>query len=205
MTDREQERAAVEESKQMTEEDNIHPVVRLLAARMESHPEEFYFEAGGDDLLSSEALDGRYRWASILERVKEWASGEDTVVLRKPFMDAIHRDALDELMNGPERRAEEERKYRECLKHYGQQKSMAAQNLGQYPNPLSSLSSLSSLSTGAYAAQMQNSYAQAGLNIQHDLASQQYRISNGTTTEMVNEGDIRGPGVLERVLNRLIK
>ncbi len=42
--------------------DNIHPVVELLAARMESHPEEFQFQAN-----SSLAVTGRWAiWISQL-------------------------------------------------------------------------------------------------------------------------------------------
>lgn len=98
-----------EEQPMEVEEDNVHPVVRLLVARMESHPEEFDFDGHGYITNGVEGYDTQYRWEAVLARVKEWASGEDMAVLRKPYMDAIHRDALDELMNGPERRAEEER------------------------------------------------------------------------------------------------
>ena len=86
----------------MTEEDNIHPVVRLLAARMESHPEEFYFRP--DAATPDDA-----RWEGIIDWVRRRASSEELSVLNKPYLDAAHEVALEELMNGPERRAEKER------------------------------------------------------------------------------------------------
>lgn len=116
------------------EKDNIHPVVRLLAARMESHPEEFGFKGNG-------------RWSLWLESLHHIATPEEKLLLRTARMNEIHEEVLDELMNGPDRRAEEARKHQEDLKHYRQQKSAVAQQLGQYQNALSS---------SAYAAQMQN-------------------------------------------------
>lgn len=177
------------------EKDNVHPVVRLLVARMESHPEEF-------DL--HERLDapvyGTHRWEDILNRVNRWATEEEINLLSRPFMDAAHRDALDELMNGPERRAEEERirqeEHRRWMKGANQTQLAGVVGAQQYQNALSS---------SAYAAQLQQAYAQAGLKVEHDIANRQYRISNGTIGEVVDEEEIRGPGVLERVLNRLIK
>lgn len=92
--------------------DNIHPVVRLLTARMESHPEEF--------------INGRWgMWVSVL---MELATPEEQLLLRKARMDEIHEEVMDELLNGDERRAEEERKRMEEAKQYAaQQQRMAAQ------------------------------------------------------------------------------
>jgi hypothetical protein len=76
---------------------NIHPVVELLAARMESHPEEF------EDGLS-------HRWGVWMSRLAPFVTEAERVLLRGPVMQDIHEEVLDELMNGPERRAEEQRK-----------------------------------------------------------------------------------------------
>lgn len=91
--------------------DNVHPVVRLLAARMESHPEEF--------------TNGRWgMWVSVL---MELATPEEQLLLRKARMDEIHEEVMDELLNGDERRAEEERKRMEEAKQYAaQQQRMTA-------------------------------------------------------------------------------
>lgn len=72
--------------------DNIHPVVELLAARMETHPEEF-FEG--------------YRWWEWLEDLKDVMTEEEMLLLRKAKMQRIHEEVLDELLNGEQRRAEE--------------------------------------------------------------------------------------------------
>jgi hypothetical protein len=155
------------------EADNVHPVIRLLVARMESHPEEFEPNGGG-------------RWAEWLDRLIPFVTEEERVMLRGHMMQDIHEEVLDELMNGPERRAEEERTKREELKRWG--KYLAGTQ--QYQN---------ALTPPAYAAQLQNAYAQVGLDIQ------QYIISNGAVAETVDDEEIKGPGVLERILNRLIK
>ena len=76
--------------------DNIHPVVELLAARMESHPEEFGPDRGG-------------RWAEWLDRLIPFVTEEERVMLRGPMMQDIHEEVLDELLNGEERRAQEQR------------------------------------------------------------------------------------------------
>jgi len=80
-------------------EDNIHPAVELLLARMKSHPEEF--PRGGG------------RWAGFLENMQELLSEEEASLLKSHMrtirLDEVHEDIMDELLNGPERRAEAER------------------------------------------------------------------------------------------------
>lgn len=116
------------------EEDTIHPVVRLLVARMESHPEEFYFDSywSGPHPQTMPAED---RWHTIMENVRGWASPEEIRLLNKPFLDAAHRAALDELLNGPERRAQERREREE--EHRRWQQQMLSQR--QAPGALSGL------------------------------------------------------------------
>lgn len=76
--------------------DNIHEVVKLLVARMESHPEEFDPNRGG-------------RWAEWLEQLIPLVTEEERVILRGPLMQGIHEEVLDELLNGEERRAQAQR------------------------------------------------------------------------------------------------
>ena len=76
--------------------DNIHPVVELLVARMESHPEEFDPNRGG-------------RWAEWLEQLIPLVTEEERVILRGPMMQGIYEEVLDELLNGEERRAQAQR------------------------------------------------------------------------------------------------
>ena len=171
----------------MTKKDNIHPVVKLLAARMESHPEEFDFEQGSNQSLYES------RWGLVLERIKGWASEEDMAVLRKPFMDAIHRDTMDELLNGPERRAEEERLHEEERKRWATQ-VLAAQAQTMLP--------------GQLYAQAQSQNTLGGLQIQHDLANQNYRVSNGTMATDITEEALEESGKgsrLWQVLDQIVK
>ena len=85
-----------------------HDVVNLLVARMESNPEEF-----NDD-------DGR--WAQWLDELLPFVTDEERVMLRKPMMQTIHEEVMDELCNGEERRrkAEENRKEYEYERHLAQ-------------------------------------------------------------------------------------
>lgn len=71
-----------------------HEVVKLLAARMESNPEEF-----NDD-------DGR--WAQWLDELIPFVTEEERLMLRKPMMQSIHEEVMDELCNGEERRRKHE-------------------------------------------------------------------------------------------------
>jgi hypothetical protein len=110
----------------MTDEDNIHPVVRLLAARMESHPEEFCALTATADIT----LMGR--WDSTLKEIRKWASPEELRLLSRVPLDALHREVLDELLNGPERRAEEERAH-EAERQRWQAQTMASQSNAYSP------------------------------------------------------------------------
>ena len=101
---------------------NIHPVVELLAARMESHPEEF------EEGLS-------HRWGVWMSRLAPFVTEAERVLLRGPVMQDIHEEVLDELMNGPERRAEEQRKRdEEVQRHIAQQQAAQQHQLQRYQN-----------------------------------------------------------------------
>lgn len=108
----------------MSESENEpHEVVKLLVARMESHPEEFQR--------------GMYRWGNTIGDICEWGNEADKAALngglRKIRLDEAHEDALDELLNGPERRAEEERRALEIerVRMQSLQQQMAAQRYSQ--------------------------------------------------------------------------
>ena len=78
--------------------DNLHDVVKLLLARMESHPEEFGR--------------GSSRWGWMVEGVLTNCSEEERAAihagLRPIRLQQLHEDVMDELLSGPERRAEEQ-------------------------------------------------------------------------------------------------
>jgi hypothetical protein len=76
--------------------DKLHPVVELMLARMETHPEEF-----------PETFTGG-RWYTVITRILNWSSEEESEVLRERLrdimLDKAHAEAMDELLNGEERR-----------------------------------------------------------------------------------------------------
>lgn len=104
--------------------DNIHPVVELLAARMESHPEEF-------------GPHGQGRWGTWLEQMEPLLTDEEKLILRGPEMQDIHEEVLDELLNGEQRRAEQKEKEMQLLHSItsGRQNPYANQ-AGAYQNAI---------------------------------------------------------------------
>ena len=83
---------------------DFHPLVELMLARMESHPGEF--EGGDEDL--GYPPDVTHRWTYILQAMRRYTTPAENEALdarlRAIRMDMIHRDAMDELLNGDERR-----------------------------------------------------------------------------------------------------
>ncbi len=120
------------------EDKKAHPLVKLMLARMESHPEEFaiIMTAGGG------------RWEMALHALETHAGAEEWGYV-KSKMDAIaldeaHEWALDELLNGEERRAQEkDRLQRQAMAHQklaaqshgALQGVSSASSLGSYLNP----------------------------------------------------------------------
>jgi len=112
-----------------------HEVVKLLLARMESHPEEF---RNGDVLLHD-------RWYEYVNGIQAYGNEADKAAiaagLREIRLSEIHEKVMDELLNGDDRRrkAEEEREYERNLimqkarNTYAQQNTCASQ-LGSYRN-----------------------------------------------------------------------
>lgn len=142
---------------------NIHPVVELLVARMESHPEEFEPNGGG-------------RWAEWLDRLIPFVTEKERVMLRKPMMQTIHEEVLDELLNGPDKRRkqEEEREYERNLimqqAQVAQQNSYAQQNtcasqLGSYQNAMAAAQGLTHGSGGAGLPVFTSPYSSGGGSI----------------------------------------
>jgi uncharacterized damage-inducible protein DinB len=73
-----------------------HPLVDLMLERMKTHPEEFEGEGN--------------RWNDALVAIHQWAAPEQKEQVDRALgdimLDEAHRDALDELLNGEQRRAE---------------------------------------------------------------------------------------------------
>lgn len=168
--------------------DNIHPVVELLAARMESHPEEF-------------KSDGSGRWAEWLDQLIPFVTEEERVMLRKPMIQDIHEDVLDELLNGPERRAEEKRKREEEAQRYRQHQQAMQQQQWAQQQGAAQQSAL---------GQYQNAMGNA-LGVGAVTPSQPLTIQSGGTgaTRIQTNGDIQlgnqtlNEGVLKQIKNAL--
>lgn len=105
----------------MTDNTEVHPLVTLLLERMKSHPEEFEddyatdVEFGGDDTTSM-----RGRWQYAIQEIYNHGSDKDEDAFREGMriirLDKAHKWALDELLNGEERRAQERREREEAAK-----------------------------------------------------------------------------------------
>ena len=167
--------------------DNIHPVVELLAARMESHPEEF-------------KSDGSGRWAEWLDQLIPFVTEEERVMLRKPMIQDIHEDVLDELLNGPERRAEEMRKREEDAQaryrqHQQMQQQMAVQKnaLGQYQNAMGNALGSAPLGIGTQSPSQPLTLGVAGKEAMRIQANGDIQLGNQTLNE----------GVLKQIKNAL--
>jgi polyribonucleotide nucleotidyltransferase len=102
-------------------EDEPHEVVKLLLARMESHPEEFRLK------------DPSYhdRWYNHMSAINTYGNEADKAALaakvRDIRMGVIHEEVMEELLNGEDRRRkeEEDREYErnlsQSLQHLKQQ------------------------------------------------------------------------------------
>lgn len=108
-------------------EDKPHPVVELLLARMESHPEEF------------KRYEGPYndRWYDHVNTINAYGNEADKAALatglREIRLGEVHEQVMDELLNGDERRrkaeeaAEKERNLAKSLLLTKQQMMQKAQ------------------------------------------------------------------------------
>jgi len=84
--------------------DNIHEVVKLLAARMESHPEEFPISSRGQLPIGG-------RWETWIAQMGWYLNEAERELIfgkvKEAIFQRIHEEVLDELLNGEQRRAEE--------------------------------------------------------------------------------------------------
>ena len=160
--------------------DNIHPVVELLAARMESHPEEFGHTGNG-------------RWGEITSALYELATPEEKALLRRKRMDELHEAALDELLNGEQRRAErraEEQRTRDLEMQRLLAQAQAVQAVqGSLQNNLSSA--------------MVQQYQNAGLNIRQDYLHNSLLLGSGKSKVRVPMEDVEDHGLVGSIKKAL--
>lgn len=122
----------------MSEE--LHPVTKLLLARMQSHPEEFRDGYAGTEDYLVRPMSSEYRWAGVLDEINRCASDEDKqaigVGLRGIRMAQAHEWVMDELLNGPARREEEKQRKEVQEKMY---QTTQASLYAQASTPITSL------------------------------------------------------------------
>jgi hypothetical protein len=108
--------------------DEPHAVVKLLVARMESHPEEFKSDVRG-------------RWDDTITEITDYGNETDKAAMNAKLRDIrlgeAHEGMMDELLNGPERRRvqQEEANYERQLML---QKAMSQRNTTTYGNSMGS-------------------------------------------------------------------
>ena len=186
--------------------EEIHPVIELLAARMESYPEEFQFHADG-----SLAITGRWEtWIAQLgwhmnDAEKQLIYGK----AREVRFARIHEEVLDELMNGPQRRIEAE-KAREAemqrLLAQTQKLSAAAGVQGSqlYGQNLSqSMAAQQQALNANIAAQLQAANSMPGLRVTQDFAEDCIRLSSGKTQTKIPMETVQEHGVLNAIKKTL--
>ena len=133
-----------------------HDVVKLLLARMESHPEEFSADSG--------------RWAEWLDQLIPFITEEERVLLREPMMQTYHEQVLDELMNGPDKRRKEREEHeyeRNLKKSFALTQHQMARQAGQslqdaYASQLSQYAQANALSAGELSASLGQANQAAG-------------------------------------------
>lgn len=149
--------------------DNVHPVVKLLLARMKSHPEEF-------------GLRGTGRWAMYLEDLHHLATPEEKLLLRTARMNELHEQVLDELLNGEERRAQEKRERDLEMQRLMAQVQQSALQSGQYAQ-VQSLSTLQGMGIGNVAPSQPLVVQAGGKEAMRIQANGDIKIGNETLNE----------------------
>ena len=105
--------------------DELHDVVKLLLARMETHPEEF-----GGELVAEDSREDR--WWQVIREVREYGTKAEREAIesamREIKMQRAHEIMMDELCNGEERRRKqrEEDEYERTMMKQVSQQSMGA-------------------------------------------------------------------------------
>jgi hypothetical protein len=115
--------------------DNLHDVVKLLLARMESHPEEFIPAQAEQDYIIRDT--DANRWWRAMSEVQEFGTEEErkaiAAKLRVLRLQQAHEWAMDELCNGEDRRRKErERHELETQRYAMAQQAYANVQPGQY-------------------------------------------------------------------------
>lgn len=159
--------------------DNIHPVVELLAARMESHPEEFRIYDN-----STLAIGGR--WETWISQIRPFMNEAEHRLLfnksKEAFLQRVHEEVLDELMNGEERRAQEKRERDLEMQRLMAQAQQNTLRPGQYAQ-VQSLSTLQGMGIGNVAPSQPLVIQSGGKEAMRIQANGDIQIGNETLDE----------------------
>jgi len=156
--------------------DNIHEVVKLLAARMESHPEEFPVNLSG-------LPPTRGRWETWIAQMGWYLNEAERELIygkaKEAIFQRIHEEVLDELLNGEQRRAEEKAAHdAEVQRLLGQAKPRShtgyANQAGAYQNVIG---------TGTAIPSQQLVIGTTGNEAMHITANSELKIGNETLNE----------------------
>ena len=132
--------------KEQPVEGKVHPLVELLVARAKTHPEEFVH--GGPETLSATS-----RWWYAIDVIRRDGTDADNAAMDKAIgrmaMDSAHEWAMDELMNGEQRREEQRRQ--------AENEARAFQNFAQRPT-IQKLSDMQRDTQKMLNQQMQDAY-----------------------------------------------
>jgi len=91
----------------MADKKEIHPAVELLLARMESHPEEFMTSEKAYQQEDSRVRKMSSMYGDILNRASEEEAALLRAAMNKIQLGILHKDLMEELLNGDERRRKE--------------------------------------------------------------------------------------------------
>lgn len=163
----------------MEDREDIHAVVKLLVARMQSNPEEFKFNPTG-----SLAITGRWeRWIAQLgwhfnEAEKELIYGK----AKELIFNRVHEEVMEELINGSDRRPQVDVAAAQYAQRISQQQA-------QIYNGLQNNHNLGGLGQPNWAASQLASALPAGLTLAEDMATQSYRVhdTSGDTVLKLNK------------------
>lgn len=126
--------------------DEPHEVVKLLLARMESHPEEFVSDTARVPGTRADVL------RRLVENILDNVEGPQVLPVKEKldqlYLDMYHKELMDELLSGDDKRAQEA-----ALQEAARQQSVQAQHQ-QY------LAQLQQASVQSYPAYLQQSLAQ---------------------------------------------
>lgn len=151
--------------------DNIHEVVKLLAARMESHPEEFPISSRGQLPIGG-------RWAPWLAQAEQLMNEAERELIygkaKEVIFQRIHEEVLDELLNGEQRRAEEKAAHDAEVQRLLGQARARSRPVGAYQN---------AIGTGTAIPSQQLVIGMTGNEAMHITANSELKIGNETLNE----------------------